>query len=108
MVERCCLFATRMADGLRAAGDGVEVLNDVVLDQVLVRFHPADGGDPDAMTRDVIARVQADGTCWLAGTSWRGGVAMRISIVNWSTTEDDIDRSLAAILQAARSAAAPA
>jgi glutamate/tyrosine decarboxylase-like PLP-dependent enzyme len=101
MIERCCRLATRMADGLRAAGEGVEVLNDVVLDQVLVRFHPADGGDPDAMTREVIARVQADGTCWLAGTSWHGGAAMRISIVNWSTTEDDIDRSLAAILRAA-------
>jgi glutamate/tyrosine decarboxylase-like PLP-dependent enzyme len=105
MIERCCRLATRMADGLRAAGDGVEVLNDVVLDQVLVRFHPAEGGDADALTRDVIARVQADGTCWLAGTTWRGGVAMRISIVNWSTTEVDVDRSLAAILEAARSAA---
>ncbi len=108
MIERCCRLASRMADGLRGAGNGVEVLNDVILDQVLVRFHPADGGDPDAVTRDVIARVQADGTCWLAGTSWRGAVAMRISIVNWSTTEDDIDRSLAAILQAARDVASTA
>ena len=56
----------------------------------------------------MIARVQADGTCWLAGTSWRGGAAMRISIVNWSTTEDDIDRSLAAILRAAREVTSPA
>ena len=102
MVERCCRLATRMADGLRAAGDGVEVLNDVVLDQILVRFHPKDGGDADATTRDVIARVQADGTCWLAGTTWHGVAAMRISIVNWSTTEEDIDRSLAAILAAVR------
>jgi glutamate/tyrosine decarboxylase-like PLP-dependent enzyme len=108
LIERCCRLATRMADGLRAAGGGVEVLNDVVLDQVLVRFHPADGGDPDATTRDVIARVQADGTCWLAGTSWRGGAAMRISIVNWSTTEEDIDRSLEAILRAAHGVTPPA
>jgi glutamate/tyrosine decarboxylase-like PLP-dependent enzyme len=108
MVERCCRLATRMADGLRAAGDGVEVINDVVLDQILVRFHPADGGDADAMTRDVIGRVQADGTCWLAGTTWHSVAAMRISIVNWSTTEEDIDRSLAAILAAARAASRPA
>ncbi len=102
MVERCCRLATRMADGLR--GSGVEILNDVVLDQILARFHPTDGGDADAFTRQVVARVQADGTCWLSGTTWHGMAAMRISIVNWSTTEDDIDRSLAAILEAARAA----
>jgi glutamate/tyrosine decarboxylase-like PLP-dependent enzyme len=100
MVERCCRLATRMAEGLR--GGGVEILNDVVLDQVLARFHPTEGGDADAFTRQVIARVQADGTCWLSGTTWHGMAAMRISIVNWSTTEEDIDRSLAAILEAAR------
>ena len=102
LVERCCRLATRMADGLGAAGDGVEVLNDVVLDQVLVRFHVREDEDADATTRAVIARVQADGTCWLAGTTWHGMAAMRISIVNWSTTEDDVDRSVAAILEAAR------
>jgi glutamate/tyrosine decarboxylase-like PLP-dependent enzyme len=101
LIERCCRLAARMADGLRG-GAGIEVLNDVVLDQILVRFHPADGGDPDACTREVIARVQADGTCWLAGTTWHGMAAMRISIVNWSTTEEDIDRSLAAILDVAQ------
>jgi glutamate/tyrosine decarboxylase-like PLP-dependent enzyme len=102
MVERCCRLATRMADGLRAAGDGVEVLNEVVLDQILVRFHAGDGADADARTRAVIERVQAGGTCWLAGTTWHGMAAMRISMVNWSTTEDDVDRSLAAILESAR------
>jgi glutamate/tyrosine decarboxylase-like PLP-dependent enzyme len=101
MVERCCRLAQRMADGLRAAGSGVEVLNDVVLDQILVRFWARDAEDADATTRAVIGRVQADGTCWLAGTTWHGMAAMRISIVNWSTTEDDVDRSLAAILEAA-------
>ena len=100
MVEGGCRLATRMADGLRRSG--VEILNDVVLDQILARFHPADGRDADAWTRGVISRVQADGTCWLSGTTWHGMAAMRISIVNWSTTEEDIDRSLAAILEAAR------
>ncbi len=100
MVERCCRLATRMAEGLRDGG--VEILNDVVLDQILARFHPADGGDADAWTRQVISRVQADGTCWLSGTTWHGMAAMRISVINWSTTEEDIDRSLAAILEAAR------
>jgi glutamate/tyrosine decarboxylase-like PLP-dependent enzyme len=104
MVERSCRLAKRMADGLRDAGEGIEILNDVVLDQVLVRFRADDGGDTDARTREVIARVQADGTCWLSGTTWHGMAAMRISVINWSTTEEDIDRSLAAILAAARGA----
>jgi glutamate/tyrosine decarboxylase-like PLP-dependent enzyme len=107
-IERSCRQATRMAEALRAAGPHVEILNDVVLDQVLVRFHPLDA-DPgssasdavDARTREVVRRVQEDGTCWLAGTTWHGMAAMRISIVNWSTTDDDIDRSAAAILRAA-------
>ncbi len=109
MIERCCTHAVRMADALRDAGDGIEVLNDVVLDQVLVRF-PARAGDDaaagdadaDARTRAVIKAVQDDGTCWLGGTVWHGMAAMRISIVNWATSEADIDRSAAAIIAAAR------
>ena len=104
LVERCCRLAVRAADGLSAGGEDVEILNDVVLDQVLVRFRAPDDGDSDARTREVVARVQADGTCWLAGTTWHGKAAMRISIVNWSTTEADVDRSVAAILAAARGA----
>jgi glutamate/tyrosine decarboxylase-like PLP-dependent enzyme len=102
LVDRCCRLAHRMADGLRAGGDGIEVLNDVVLNQVLVRF-TAGGRDADDRTREVIRRVQDDGTCWLSGTTWHGMGAMRISVINWSTTEADIDRSLEAILRAARS-----
>ena len=95
MIERCCFLASRMADRLRAA-EGVEVLNDVVLNQVLVRF-----GD-DARTRDVIARVQADGTAWMGGTTWHGMAAMRISVSNWSTTEADADRTTDTILRCTR------
>ena len=104
MIERCCRLATRAADGLRAAGDDIEILNDVVLDQVLVRFHGprSSNADADVTTRDVVARVQSDGTCWLSGTTWHDMAAMRISIVNWSTSEDDVDRSVAAIVKAAR------
>ncbi|HEV7785203.1 MAG TPA: pyridoxal-dependent decarboxylase, partial [Thermoanaerobaculia bacterium] len=79
MVERCCALARRFADRLREEA-GVEILNDVVLNQVLVRFQPEIGGDADALTRDVISRVQADGTCWLGGTTWQGKAAMRISV----------------------------
>jgi glutamate/tyrosine decarboxylase-like PLP-dependent enzyme len=99
LVERCCHIARRMAAQLRAA-EGVEVLNDVVLNQVLVRFRPADGGDADAFTREVIRRVQGEGTLWLSGTTWHDMAAMRISVSNWSTTDADADRSVKAILTA--------
>jgi glutamate/tyrosine decarboxylase-like PLP-dependent enzyme len=103
LVERCCDLATMLADRLRA-GDGVEVLNDVVLNQVLVRFHPRIGGDVDAHTRAVIHRVQADGEAWMGGTTWKGMEAMRISVSNWSTTEADIERTAATILRCAADA----
>ena len=108
LVERCCRLATHTADRLRAgaAGAGVEVriLNEVVLNQVLVRFEPK-GGDAGAFTRAVVGRVQREGTCWMAGTRWHELDAMRISISNWSTTEEDIDRSARAILACARAEA---
>jgi glutamate/tyrosine decarboxylase-like PLP-dependent enzyme len=100
MIERCCSLARRMA-GRLAHGAGVQILNDVVLNQVLVRFSPPNGGNPDAFTAEVIRRVQADGTCWLSATTWHGVHAMRISVSNWSTSERDIDISAAAILKCA-------
>ena len=104
IVDRCCRLARRMADRL-AQGPGVQILNDVVLNQVLVRFSPPDGGAPDAFTKAVIRRIQEDGTCWAGGTIWHEMHALRISISNWSTTEADIDASAAAILKCARDAA---
>ncbi|MBA2373848.1 MAG: aspartate aminotransferase family protein [Chloroflexi bacterium] len=98
LIERCCRIAGRMSATL-AEADGVTILNDVVLNQVLVRFAAPDGGDDDAFTRSVIAAVQTDGTCWLGGTTWRGQAAMRISVSNWQTTERDADLSTGAILR---------
>ena len=94
LVERCCRHAVRFAEGLRAAG--YSVLNDVVLNQVLVAF-----GDDDT-TRRVIAALQQDGTCWCGGTVWQGRAAMRISVSSWATTDDDVERSLAAMIRVAR------
>jgi len=99
LVDRCCAHARRFAEAL-AQEPGVEVLNEVVLNQVLVRFLDP-GGDHDARTRAVVKAVQEDGTCWLGGTLWQGKAAMRISVSNWSTTTEDVDRSVAAILRAA-------
>jgi glutamate/tyrosine decarboxylase-like PLP-dependent enzyme len=103
LVERSCALARRMAERLGSA-PGVRVLNEVVLNQVLVRFESAGGGDADARTRDVVSRVQADGTCWLGGSTWRGLAVMRVSVLGWNTTEADIDVSADAILRCARAA----
>ena len=102
LVERCCDHARTFAELLGAAPD-VEILNEVVLNQVLVRF----GGD-DETTREIVRRVQADGTCWLGGTDWHGRAAMRISVSSFRTTAADVERSANAILQAAAAASAGA
>lgn len=94
MIDRCCSNARRFATGFREAG--LEVLNDVVLNQVLVSF-----GD-DATNRKIIDEIQKDGTCWCGVTVWQGKTAMRISVCNWSTTERDVDMSLDAIIRIAR------
>jgi glutamate/tyrosine decarboxylase-like PLP-dependent enzyme len=93
LVERSCSLARRFAEQLAAGG--AEVRNDVVLNQVLVSF-----GD-DARTDAVVEAVQRDGTCWMGATTWRGRRSMRIAVSNWSTTEADVDRSVAAILRLA-------
>jgi glutamate/tyrosine decarboxylase-like PLP-dependent enzyme len=93
LVERSCRHASRFAEGLAAAG--YTVLNDVVLNQVLVSF-----GDAETTNR-VIAGIQSDGTCWCGGTTWQGHTAMRISVSSWATTEDDVERSLEAMLRIA-------
>ena len=98
LIERNCAIATLMAERL-AAEPGVRILNDVVLNQVLVRF-----GEDDALTREVIKRVQADGTLWAGGTVWHGLGAMRLSVSGWSTSEADALRSVDAIVQAFREA----
>ncbi len=101
LVDRCCAHARRFAEAL-AQERGVEVLDDVVLNQVLVRFLDP-RGDHDARTRAVIRAVQEDGTCWLGGTTWQDKAAMRISVSNWSTTTEDVDRSAESILRVASS-----
>ncbi|HET7436345.1 MAG TPA: aminotransferase class V-fold PLP-dependent enzyme [Thermoanaerobaculia bacterium] len=96
LIDRCSARAQQMADILRAE-PRVQILNDVVLNQVLVRFD-----NDDERTREVIARVQRDGTCWLGGTTWHGLAAMRISVSHWATSEEDARVSAEAILKAAR------
>jgi glutamate/tyrosine decarboxylase-like PLP-dependent enzyme len=89
LVERTCRHAGRFAEGLREAG--YEILNDVVLNQVLVRFRD------DETTRRVVAAIQEDGTCWCGGTVWQGRTAMRIAVSSWATTDADVEQSLSAM-----------
>jgi len=103
LVDRCCRLARRFADRLQQE-PSLRVLNDVVLNQVLVRVVPSHG-DADAATQAALRMVQDEGICWLGGSRWHDLEAMRISVSNWSTTEDDIDRSAASIVKAARAAA---
>ena len=94
LIERNCRQAVRLAEGLRAGG--VEILNDVVLNQVVASF-----GDAERTER-IVAAVRDSGECWCGGTAWRGRPAMRISISSWATTDADIERAVAAILAAVR------
>ncbi|HUQ88629.1 MAG TPA: aminotransferase class V-fold PLP-dependent enzyme [Vicinamibacterales bacterium] len=100
IIRRTCALARRMADRL-SKEPGITIMNDVVLNQVLVQFHD------DDTTRRVIAAVQAEGTCWAGGAFWQNRHAMRVSVSNWSTTEQDIDRSADAILRCYRQERVP-
>ncbi|MEA2517473.1 MAG: hypothetical protein QOG16_1311 [Actinomycetota bacterium] len=100
IIDRCCANAQRFAAKL-SDRDDIEILNDVLLNQVLVRFLSPDG-DHDARTQAVITGVQEEGTCWLSGSTWQGKGVMRISVSNWATTADDVDRSVDAILKVAQ------
>ncbi len=94
LVDRLCAHARTFADGL-AAIDDVEVLNDVVFTQVSAAF------GADERTRAVVDALLADGTAWLTGSRWRGRAVLRVSVSNWSTTENDVRRSLEAVRAAA-------
>jgi len=93
LIERNCRMAARFAEGLKAGG--FEILNEVVLNQVLVSF------GEDAKTREVIAALQAEGTCWCGGTVWHGRAAMRIAVSSWATAEADVERSLESMIRVA-------
>lgn len=97
LITRCCAHARRMA-ALLAQSPRIAILNDVVLNQVLVRCSDRSGAN---ITPQVIARVQQEGVCWVGGTSWNREPAMRISISNWSTSEHDVTVSAASMLKAA-------
>lgn len=96
LVGGSCALARRAAEGF-ARIPGAEVLNDVVLNQVLVAFTPPAGMDAAAHLNALVARIQAEGTCWASGSVWQGRPVLRFSVSGQDTAEADIDRSVAAI-----------
>jgi len=94
LVDRLAARASAIAKGIGEIG-GAEILNDVVFTQVCATF-----GDDDR-TRAVVDRLLADGTAWMTGSRWHGRAVVRVSVSNWSTTEADVERSLAALRRAA-------
>ena len=99
LIERNCRMAKRFAEGLKGAGH--EILNDVVLNQVLVSFGSDATFSSNETTRDVIAALQAEGTCWCGGTVWHGRAAMRIAVSSWATTDEDVEQSLESMIRVA-------
>lgn len=93
IVERTSRHARRFAEGMKAAG--FQILNDVVINQVLVSFGSAE------KTLQTVRRIQQDGTCWCGSTVWQGHTAMRISVSSWATSDEDVERSLRAMIRAA-------
>ena len=93
LVDRCCRHAERFGEGL-AELPGCEILNEIVLNQVLFRFKD------DATTSAVLRKVQESGEAWMSGTRWEGRSAIRISVSNWRTNEDDVVRTVAAFARA--------
>jgi glutamate/tyrosine decarboxylase-like PLP-dependent enzyme len=93
LVERCCDHAARFAREIPSTG--AEVLNDVVLNQVLFRF------ESDERTTEIMRRVQESGEAWMSGTVWDDRQAIRLSVSNWQTSDEDVDRTLAAFRTAA-------
>jgi glutamate/tyrosine decarboxylase-like PLP-dependent enzyme len=89
LVDRCCLRARALGERLSRL-PGCEILNEIVLNQVLFRF-----GD-DETTAAVLAAVQESGEAWMGGTTWDGRAAIRISVSNWQTSEEDVARTIAA------------
>lgn len=91
LIDRTCGYAEKFAERVRRAG--FEVLNSVVINQVLVSF-----GDSN-LNEKIVSEIQADGTCWVGTSKWKGKTVMRISVSSWATTEDDVDKSLEAIIR---------
>ncbi|QZY30894.1 aminotransferase class V-fold PLP-dependent enzyme [Nocardioides coralli] len=101
LVDRLAARARAFAEGI-AAIEGAEVLNDVVFTQVCATF------GEDAVTEDVVRRMLVDGTAWTTGSRWHGRAVLRVSVSNWSTTEEDVARTLAALRTAVAEARAAA
>jgi glutamate/tyrosine decarboxylase-like PLP-dependent enzyme len=93
LIDRTCRYAQKFAEGIRK--EGFDILNNVVINQVLVSFGSAE------INEKIISEIQQDGTCWVGGSKWKGKTVMRISVSSWATTDEDVEKSLDAIIRIA-------
>ena len=99
LIDRCCAHAAALAHGI-AAIPGAELIAAPTLNQGLVRFTApgaASEDDHDTRTDQVIGRINATGEAFFSGTTWRGRRAMRISVCNWRTSAQDVERAIEAV-----------
>jgi glutamate/tyrosine decarboxylase-like PLP-dependent enzyme len=105
LVDRCCRHARALVAGIGRL-PGAAVLAEPLLNQGLVRFTSpapqASEEDHDRRTDEVIARILATGEAFFGGTTWRGRRAMRVSVCNWQTSDDDVERVIQAVANVLR------
>lgn len=97
LVDRTVAHAQRFAQALEAS-ERAQIVNDVVSNQVLVRWLAPDG-DHGRKADAVMAGIRADGLAFFSGTTYRGERLMRISVSDWATDTDDVDRVVEALLR---------
>jgi len=106
LVERCCKHAHSIVMGIGAL-PGAEVLWEPTINQGLVRFldprPDASEKDHDRWTDKVMAAILAAGEAFFGGTTWRGRRAMRVSVCNWQTSNEDVERVIASVAQVTES-----
>jgi glutamate/tyrosine decarboxylase-like PLP-dependent enzyme len=97
LIDRCCLHAHEIVMGIGQLA-GAEVLREPIINQGLVRFLDSSSEqDHDRRTDEVIAAIVASGEAFFGGTTWRGKRAMRVSVCNWRTSPEDVQRSINAV-----------
>lgn len=96
LIDRCCDHARAIVDGIGSL-PGAEVLWRPSINQGLVRFLDPHGSDHDRRTDQVIAAIAATGEAFFTGTMWRGMRAMRVSVCNWQTSDEDVRRTVSAV-----------
>jgi glutamate/tyrosine decarboxylase-like PLP-dependent enzyme len=105
MIERCCTHARSLVTEIGSLASA-ELLWKPQINQGLVRFLDLRVGsspeDHDRRTDEMIAKINSTGEAFFSGTTWRGRRAMRVSVCNWQTSDDDVRRTVRSIAKLLR------